>query len=136
MGLHALEGDSGHSNSAVGTACLRGFTGDSTCAIGSYITAPYRIHNSIILGANAVATASNQLVLHGIGSGRFMNRGQTPVITYAPMITNDSQIMLTTQIADGIPSVTYVVSRKPGQSFTTQAQAGDTSTVAWFAFEP
>ena len=100
------------------------------------------LSNCIVLGVNGSANASGQLVIHSNSvpetiSGTAGLNGTTPVTIANSAVTLVSRILLTIQTPGGTPGAVYVSGRTAGTSFDiVSTSALDTSTVAYFMFEP
>lgn len=68
--------------------------------------------------------------------GTAVLNGTTAVVVANTSVTANSRIFLTIQTPGGTPGTPYVSTRTAGTSFQLKSVAGDTSTVAWFMYEP
>jgi hypothetical protein len=138
FGCQALRNVTGSGNVGVGrSAGITLTTGSNNVLVGNNTNVGANSHsNCIIFGNGATSTASGQMVITGSMSGTAVLVGGTVVVA-STSVTASSRILLTTQSPAGVPGFVYISARVANTSFTILSSSGaDTSTVAWFIFEP
>lgn len=140
FGSGALILATGGGNTAVGSGAGGALVGGGlNTFLGAGANAAPANDGCIVLGANAAATASNQLVIHGQTANTIAGTAVLvagTIVVASAGVTATSVILLTSQVPGGVPGFLQVSARTAGVSFTILSSNGaDTSTVGFLCFE-